>query len=44
MEARREWMGVEPTMARSARTTTGFEDRGDHRIATTPIRLISTTA
>ena len=29
-------MGVEPTVARSARPTTDFEDRDDHRIAPTP--------
>ena len=34
--ARREWMGVEPTTARSARPVTGFEDRGIHRDTTTP--------
>jgi hypothetical protein len=34
---RREWMGVEPTAARSARPATGFEDRGIHRDTTTPI-------
>ena len=32
----REWMGVEPTTARSARPVTGFEDRGIHRDTTTP--------
>ncbi len=33
----REWMGVEPTAARSARPATGFEDQGTHRDTTTPI-------
>ena len=32
----REWMGVEPTAARSARPATDFEDRGSHRAPTTP--------
>ena len=35
-DKRREWMGVEPTAARSARPATGFEDRGSHRAPTTP--------
>jgi hypothetical protein len=33
----REWMGVEPTAARSARPATNFEDWGNHRATTTPI-------
>jgi hypothetical protein len=33
---RREWMGVEPTVACSAQPTTGFEDRAHHRARTTP--------
>lgn len=32
----REWMGVEPTAARSARPASDFEDRGSHRATTTP--------
>jgi len=32
----REWMGVEPTAARSVRPATDFEDRGAHRGPTTP--------
>ncbi|GEM_PF-4005199 len=35
----REWMGVEPTAARSARPATGFEDRGAHRDPTTPVQI-----
>lgn len=35
----REWMGVEPTAARSARPATDFEDQGAHRDTTTPICL-----
>ena len=35
-EKEREWMGVEPTAARSARPATDFEDRGAHRDTTTP--------
>jgi hypothetical protein len=30
-------MGVEPTVARSARPTANFEDWGDHRNSSTPI-------
>jgi len=33
---RREWMGVEPTMASSSLPINGFEDRGGHRVSTTP--------
>ncbi len=33
---RREWMGVEPTVAALAAPTTDFEDRGAHRDSTTP--------
>ena len=35
-QARREWMGVEPTAARSGRPATDFEDQGIHRDTTTP--------
>ena len=34
---RREWMGVEPTAARSARPATDFEDQGTHQGTTTPL-------
>jgi len=39
----REWMGVEPTAARSARPATGFEDRGSHRAPTTPTNVMRKT-
>jgi hypothetical protein len=39
----REWMGVEPTAARSARPATGFEDRGSHRAPTTPTNVMRET-
>jgi hypothetical protein len=34
-------MGVEPTVARSARSATSFEDWGVHRNSTTPIQKIT---
>jgi hypothetical protein len=38
----REWMGVEPTMASLSLPINGFEDRGGHRVSTTPTHLYHT--
>jgi hypothetical protein len=36
-------MGVEPTMASSSLPINGFEDRGGHRVSTTPTYLYHTS-